>query len=70
LVGTRLSSPLHPTSDTLIGTVRSLIRVPEGDEIRPIDVPTTGRGQLRLFTPEAVTRMVLSFEESMERLAA
>ena len=69
LVGTETSPAPHPVCVKLVEAIRSLIRVPEGEEIRPVEVVSTGR-RLRLFTPEDVTRLVMDFEESMGRLAA
>ena len=69
LVGTETSPTPHPICVKLIEIIRSLIRAPEGEEIRPVEVLSTGR-RLRLFTPEDVSRLVMDFEESMERLAA
>ena len=69
LVGTKPSPSASPVSVKLVEAVRSLIRVPEGQEIRPAEVVSTGR-RLRLFTPEDVTRLVMDYEESMTRLAA
>lgn len=53
----------------LVEVIRSLIRVPEGEEIRPAEVVSTGR-RLRLFTPDDVTRFVVDYDESMTRIAA
>ena len=69
LVGTETSPAPHPICVKLVETIRSLIRVPAGDEIRPIEVMNDGKC-LRLFTPEDVTRLVVDYEESMTRLAA
>jgi hypothetical protein len=69
LVGTRPFLTPPPVFKNHIQIIRSLSKVPEGEEIRPIEVLSIGR-QLRLFTPEAVTGLVMNFEDSMERLAA
>ena len=69
LVGTEPSSAPYPVPVKLVEAIRSLIRVREGEEIRPAEVVSTGR-RLRLFTPEDVTKLVMDYEESMTRLAA
>lgn len=70
LVGTGSSSCPPPPFDTLAETIRSLSRLPDGEEIRPMEAVPAGRDHPRLYTPEEVTRLVMSFEESMEQLAA
>jgi hypothetical protein len=69
LVGTKTSLTPPPVFGDLIEIIRSLSKLPEGEEIRPIEVISIGR-QLRLFTPEDVTRLAMDFEESIKRLAA
>jgi hypothetical protein len=54
----------------LVEIIKSLIWVPEDEKIRPIEHVADGKCSFGSPTPEAVTRFVLSFEESMERLAA
>ncbi len=69
LVGTKTSLTPPPVFVDLIEIIRSLSKVAEGEEIRPIEAMSIGN-QLRLFTPEAVTRLVMDYELSMGRLAA
>jgi hypothetical protein len=69
-VGTKPSTPPPPACIKLIEMIRSLNWVPEDEKTRPIEVVSAAQSHPRSYTPEEVTRMVLSFEESMERLAA
>ncbi len=70
LVGTGSSSSPSPACDTLAETIRSLSRLPDGEEIRPMEAVSARQAHPRLYTPEEITRLVLSFEESIEQLAA
>ncbi|MDB5350126.1 MAG: hypothetical protein JWN86_1373 [Planctomycetota bacterium] len=70
LVGTHASDPSSPVCMKLNEVIRSLTRVAEGEEIRPIEQVEGGRKTLRLPSPEQLTLMVLDYEDSMERLAA
>ena len=69
LVGTKPSPVPSQVFVEPVEVIRSLIRVPEGEEIRPAEVVSTGR-RLRLFTPDDVTRFVVDYDESMTRIAA
>ena len=70
LIGTQPSNPSRPAFMTLNEVIRSLTRVAEGEEIRPIEQIADGRRALRFPTPEQLTLLVLNYEDSMERLAA
>ena len=70
LVGTQPSNPSPPAFMTLNEVIRSLTRVAEGEEIRPIEQIEDGRRALSFPTPEQLTLLVLSYEDSIERLAA
>jgi hypothetical protein len=70
LVGTKPSSPPSSVCTPLVETIKSLIWVPDEEKIRPIEHVADGKWSFGSPTPEEVTRFVLSFEESMERLAA
>ena len=70
LVGTQPSNPSPPAFMTLNEVIRSLTRVAEGEEIRPIEQIEDGRRALSFPTPEQLTLLVLSYEDSIGRLAA
>ena len=70
LVGTPPSILPFPVPLKLIEVIKSLNRVPEDQEIRPIEQVLNRKWKFGSPTPEEITLLVLSFEESMERLAA
>jgi hypothetical protein len=55
LVGTDFSLPTP-----VVTTIRSLVRTPEGQEVRPVE-----EGSWRMPTPEEMTFLVLNYDRLM-----